>query len=272
VASFFISRIDTAVDNAITAKLKTAATPEAKALLEGIEGKVAIANAKLTYAKYEELFSGPRWSKLADKGAQSQRVLWASTSSKNPKYSDVIYINELIGKDTVNTIPPATFNAFRDHGALRASVTESVETARATMAALEKAGISMKAVTDKLLDEGLQQFVEAFDRLLAATAGSRANVQTVAKINRQSYKAPADLAKGIEESLSDWNKNDKAQRLWRGDAALWTGEDEGKWLGWLGVSDDQLAHIQHLKDVAADAKGFQHALCSEWVDRVFVPR
>ncbi len=258
VASFFISRIDTAVDNAITAKLKTTEKANEKALLESIEGKVAIANAKLTYAKYEELFSGKRWKALADKGAQSQRVLWASTSSKNPKYSDVIYINELIGKDTVNTIPPATFNAFRDHGSLRASVAENVKSASDTMAALAQSGISMKEVTDKLLDEGLQQFVEAFERLLAATAG-KSGTQT-AKINRQSYKLPADLAAGMQESIEDWRKNDKGQRLWRGDATLWTGEDEGKWLGWLAITDDQLAHIQHLKDVAEDTKGFKHAL------------
>jgi transaldolase/glucose-6-phosphate isomerase len=255
VASFFISRIDTAIDNAITAKLKTTEKPDERALLQSIEGKVAIANAKLTYARYGEIFNGSRWNKLADQGAQSQRVLWASTSSKNPKYSDVIYIDELIGKDTVNTIPPATFNAFRDHGSLRASVAENVEAAGATMASLEKAGISMKAVTDKLLDEGLQQFVEAFDRLIAATAA-----HTVAKINRQSFKLPADLAAGVEASINDWRKNDKVQRLWRGDATLWTGEDEAKWLGWLSVTDDQIAHMQRLKDVAEDTKGFKHAL------------
>jgi transaldolase/glucose-6-phosphate isomerase len=260
VASFFISRIDTAIDNAVTAKLKTAGNPNEQALLKSVEGKVAIANARLTYAKYGELFSGARWSKLADNGAQSQRVLWASTSSKNPKFSDVIYINELIGKDTVNTIPPATFNAFRDHGSLRASVTEDLEAARTTMASLERAGISMKAVTDKLLDEGVGQFVEAFDRLLAVTAGRRGNAQSSAKINRQSFKLPADLTPAVEQSIDDWRRNDKVHRLWRGDATLWTGDDEGKWLGWLSITDDQLAHIEHLKNVAEDTRTFKHAV------------
>ncbi len=257
VASFFISRIDTAIDNAIAAKLKTTGDDGEQALLQSIEGKVAIANAKLTYAKYEELFSGARWNALAERGAESQRVLWASTSSKNPKYSDVIYIEELIGNDTVNTIPPATFDAFRDHGSLRASVSENVEAAAVTMASLEQAGISMKAVTDKLLAEGLQQFVDAFERLLAATASASSRAS---KINRQSCKLPADLASAVEVSIDDWRKGNKAQALWRGDASLWTGEDEAKWLGWLGITDDQLAHIQHLIDVAEDTKGFKHAL------------
>ena len=257
VASFFISRIDTAIDNAIAAKLKITGDAGEQALLQSIEGKVAIANAKLTYAKYEELFSGARWNALAERGAESQRVLWASTSSKNPKYSDVIYIEELIGNDTVNTIPPATFDAFRDHGSLRASVSENVEAAAVTMASLEQAGISMKAVTDKLLVDGLQQFVDAFDRLLAATASASSRAS---KINRQSCKLPADLASAVEVSIDDWRKGNKTQALWRGDASLWTGEDEAKWLGWLGITDDQLAHIQHLIDVAEDTKGFQHAL------------
>ncbi|MEO8125951.1 MAG: bifunctional transaldolase/phosoglucose isomerase [Bryobacteraceae bacterium] len=260
VASFFISRIDTAVDAAIAAKLKSTGDADEQALLHSIEGKVAIANAKITYAKYEELFGGKRWRSLADQGAETQRLLWASTSSKNPKYSDVIYIDELIGKDTVNTIPPATFDAFRNHGSLRASVTEDVKGAAATMASLEKAGISMKAVTDKLLVEGLQQFVDAFDRLLAATAKRISEKTTTAKINGQSFKLPPDLTPAVDAAFNDWRAGNKAQALWRGDASLWTGEDEGKWLGWLGITDDQLSHIQHLIDVAADTKGFEHAL------------
>ncbi len=257
VASFFISRIDTAIDNTIAARLKATADAGERALLESIEGKVAIANAKLTYAKYEELFSGARWNALAEAGAQSQRVLWASTSSKNPKYSDVIYIDELIGNDTVNTIPPATFDAFRNHGSLRASISENVPAAAATMASLEQAGISMKAVTDKLLVDGLQQFVDAFDRLLAATAGASAGA---AKINSQSYKLPPDIAAAVTSSIGEWSASNKAQALWRGDASLWTGEDESKWLGWLGIIDDQIAHLQPLIDIAQDTKGFKHAL------------
>lgn len=172
VASFFVSRIDTLVDSKIDEKLKTATDPGQKALLESLRGKVAIANAKLTYKKYQELFGGPRWKALAAKGAQTQRLLWASTSTKNPKYRDVMYVEELIGADTVDTIPPATFDAFRDHGRLRPSLTENVEAAAKTMADLEKAGISMKEVTDKLLIDGVKLFSDAFRTLLDAVGKS----------------------------------------------------------------------------------------------------
>jgi len=169
VASFFVSRIDTLIDSKIEEKRKTAS---GEALLSSIEGKVAIANAKLTYKKYQELFGGPRWKALAAKGAQTQRLLWASTSTKNKKYRDVLYVEELIGADTVDTIPPATFDAFRDHGKLRNSLTEDVPGAAKTMADLEKAGISMKEVTQTLLLDGVKLFADAFKTLLDATGKS----------------------------------------------------------------------------------------------------
>jgi transaldolase/glucose-6-phosphate isomerase len=172
VASFFVSRIDSLVDSKVDEKLKSAADAQQKALLESLRGKIAIANAKLTYKKYQELFGNARWNALAAKGAQTQRLLWASTSTKNPKYRDVLYVEELIGADTVDTIPPATFDAFRDHGKLRASLTENVDAARNTMEDLAKAGISMKDVTDKLLVDGVKLFADAFKQLLAATGKS----------------------------------------------------------------------------------------------------
>ena len=170
VASFFISRIDTLVDGEIEAKIKTTTNPADVAALKNLLGKVAIANGKLTYQRYKQIFSGPKWDALAAKGAQTQRVLWASTSTKNPAYSDIYYVEELIGKDTVDTIPPATYDAFRDHGKPRNSLEENVEAAHQTMQGLEKAGISMKAATDKLTDDGVKQFSSAFDTLLAAVA------------------------------------------------------------------------------------------------------
>jgi transaldolase/glucose-6-phosphate isomerase len=171
VASFFVSRIDSLVDSKIDALLKTA-SGDAKVLLESLHGTIAIANAKLTYKKYQELFGGPRWKALAAKGAQTQRLLWASTSTKNPKYRDVIYVEELIGADTVDTIPPATFDAFRDHGKLRPSLTEDVPGAARHMENLAKAGISMKEVTDQLLADGVKLFADAFRTLLEATGKS----------------------------------------------------------------------------------------------------
>jgi transaldolase/glucose-6-phosphate isomerase len=177
VASFFVSRIDSMIDAQIDAKLKTETDPNKRALLTGLQGKVAIANAKLTYRKYQEIYSSPRWRALGAKGAQTQRLLWASTSTKNPKYRDVMYVEELIGPDTVDTIPPATFDAFRDHGRVRPSLTENVEEAAKVMASLEKVGISMKEVTEKLVVDGVKLFADAFKQLLEATgktAGVRA--------------------------------------------------------------------------------------------------
>jgi transaldolase len=159
-------------DSLIDEKLKTASDPQQKSLLESLKGKVAIANAKVTYRKYQELFTSPRWKALAAKGAQTQRLLWASTSTKNKAYRDVIYVEELIGADTVDTIPPATFDAFRDHGKLRASLTENVDQAVKTMADLEKAGLSMKEITGKLLVDGIKLFSDAFVELLEATGKS----------------------------------------------------------------------------------------------------
>lgn len=176
VASFFVSRIDTLVDSKIDEKLKTTTDAGLRTLLESLRGKIAIANARLTYKKYQELFGSPRWKALAAKGAQTQRLLWASTSTKNPKYRDVMYVEELIGADTVDTIPPATIDAFRDHGKLRPSLTENVEGAAKTMADLAKVGISMKEVTDKLVVDGVKLFADAFETLLDAvgkTAGVR---------------------------------------------------------------------------------------------------
>jgi transaldolase/glucose-6-phosphate isomerase len=170
VASFFISRIDSLVDGLIDAKLKTTTDSEQQALLKSLLGKVAIANGKLTYQRYQKIFSGPRWEALAAQGAQSQRVLWASTSTKNPAYRDVLYAEELIGPDTVDTMPPATIDAFRDHGRVRNSLTEDVPAAQKTMDDLAKVGVSIKEVTDKLTDDGVKLFADAFDKLLAAVA------------------------------------------------------------------------------------------------------
>jgi transaldolase/glucose-6-phosphate isomerase len=172
VASFFISRIDTLVDSMLNERLKKASDGGEEARLKSLLGKVAIANGKLTYQRYQRIFSGSRWEALAAKGAQTQRVLWASTSTKNPNYRDVIYVEELIGPDTVNTMPPATIDAFRDHGHLRNSLTEDVAGAQKVMDDLGRSGISMKEVTDKLTDDGVKLFADAFDKLLAAVEKS----------------------------------------------------------------------------------------------------
>jgi len=173
VASFFVSRIDTLVDSEIDAKLPQAA-PDERERLESLRSKVAIANAKLAYERYQRIFSGVRWEALKSRGAQTQRVLWASTSTKNPKLSDVLYIEELIGPDTVNTIPPATLDAFRDHGVPRASLESGLDEAREVMGKLAACGISMKEVTDALVTQGVKLFSDAFEKLLGVIKGQAA--------------------------------------------------------------------------------------------------
>jgi len=181
VASFFISRIDTLVDSIIATRLKTAVDRVEQEQLKSLLGKVAIANAKLTYRHYFGFFGSFRWKALAAKGAQTQRVLWASTSTKNPNYRDVLYVEELIGRDTVNTVPPATLDAFLDHGKIRPSLVENLDSATATMQTLMAVGISIDEVTSKLTDDGVRLFVEAFDKLLEAvqrkTAGPKESMR-----------------------------------------------------------------------------------------------
>jgi transaldolase len=173
VASFFISRVDSAVDKALAGR--GAAIPEQAAACAALQGKAAIANARLAYRLVQQAFAGPRWEPLAAAGARLQRPLWASTSTKNPAYRDVLYVEELVGPDTVNTLPPATLEAFRDHGEVRpGSVTEAVDGALSTLAALEAHGIALAEVTDTLLREGLAAFELSFVTLLAGLRAKRA--------------------------------------------------------------------------------------------------
>jgi transaldolase/glucose-6-phosphate isomerase len=169
VASFFVSRIDTAVDEMITKQLEEATDPTERARLASLLGQVAIANARLAYQRYLAVIDTRSWDALEAKGAHRQRLLWASTSTKNPRYRDVRYIEELIGADTVTTLTLATMEAYRTHGQVRASLEEHVEDALRVMETLERIGISLSHVTDKLLDDGVALFCTAFDRAVAAT-------------------------------------------------------------------------------------------------------
>ena len=182
VASFFVSRIDTMVDDMLSRRLPTVADVALRTSLTKLLGTVAIANAKLAYQLFLTLCRTPEWHALVARGAHPQRLLWASTSTKNPLYRDVRYVEELIGRDTVNTITPATLEAFCDHGRLRASLDEDIDDARATLEALERAGISLTQVTDQLLEDGVTLFRKAFDSLLAAVdAGRRSQAASSAR-------------------------------------------------------------------------------------------
>jgi len=173
VASFFVSRIDTMVDGLIEKRLSTVTDASVRRALTQLVGTVAIANAKLAYQRYLDICRTPEWQSLAALRAHPQRLLWASTSTKNSRYGDVRYVEELIGRETVNTMTRATIDAFRDHGRLRESVAENVTAARNTMAALARTGISLLEVTDTLLEDGLTQFSKALRILLAAVDRGR---------------------------------------------------------------------------------------------------
>jgi transaldolase/glucose-6-phosphate isomerase len=261
VASFFVSRIDVAVDKLVTEQLQKTANADKRRSLSGLKGNVAIANAKLAYRRYKRLFSGARWQKLRTRGARSQRVLWASTSTKTPGLSDVLYVDGLIGRDTINTMPPKTVDAFRDHGKVRPSLEEDVEGAERTMRELDRLGISIDAVTAQLTVDGVRQFSDAFDKLLGSLARKRAALLGD-ELNRQSVSLPAALGKAVDSSLEQWRRAGNVRRLWKGDATLWTGADEGRWLGWLDIIDNERKRLSELNDLAANIRheNFLHAV------------
>ena len=167
VASFFVSRVDTEVDKRLDAAGKAGSNSKQ---IDALRGKAAIANAKLAYQIFQREFATPRWKKLEAKGATVQRVLWASTSTKNPSYRDVMYVEQLIGPHTVNTMPPQTIDAFADHGEVSRTVDKDIAAAEAVIRDLEKLGITMKDVTDKLLVDGLASFQKSYDTLIAGLA------------------------------------------------------------------------------------------------------
>ena len=173
VASFFISRIDTLVDALLAERAAQSADPAERATFMDLVGKTAIANGKTTYQRYKALYATPRWKSLARNGARTQRLLWASTSTKNPDYRDVLYVEELIGRDTINTLPDETLNAFRDHGRLSDTLEADIGEAVSIMASVEEAGISMNRVADQLVEEGVQKFVDPFVKLIGAIERKR---------------------------------------------------------------------------------------------------
>ncbi|MGD0850724.1 bifunctional transaldolase/phosoglucose isomerase [Bradyrhizobium sp.] len=252
VASFFVSRIDSAVDKQLDEKIARANDPSEKERLAALKGKVAIANAKLAYQDYKRLFSGARWEKLTAKGARPQRLLWASTGTKNKDYSDVLYVEELIGPNTVNTVPPATLDAFRDHGTPRDSLEENIEDAKRVLAELEQSGISLDAITTELVKDGVKLFADAADKLYGAVAHKRATVLGHG-IDAQELALGAGITKAVEKATEDWRAAATIRRLWQRDTSVWTGTDENKWLGWL--TSAAAADIADYEDFAQRVKG-----------------
>ncbi|MEH2471358.1 transaldolase/glucose-6-phosphate isomerase [Nitrobacteraceae bacterium AZCC 2161] len=261
VASFFVSRIDAQVDKQLDEKIAKANDPTEKARLAALKGKVAIANAKLAYQEYLKLFSGPRWEKLVAKGAKPQRLLWASTGTKSKEYRDTLYVEELIGKNTVNTVPPATLDAFRDHGEVRDSLEENVEAAKQVLADLAKTGVSLDAITTELVKDGVKLFADAADKLYGAVAHKRA-ASLAGSIDVQKLALGAGIAKSVETGTEEWRAAAKIRRLWQKDKSVWTGSDEDKWLGWLSSPSDEKAKLADYGDFAkwVKSQGFTDAV------------
>jgi transaldolase/glucose-6-phosphate isomerase len=259
VASFFVSRIDTVIDNLLDDKIARANDPDEKARLNALKGKIAIANAKLAYQLYLRLFAGPRWQALSVKGAKPQRLLWASTGTKNKAYSDILYVEELIGPDTVNTMPVATMDAFRDHGQLRDSLTEDPAGAQRMLAELDRSGISLAAVTDQLVRDGVQLFADAADKLLAAVAKKRTEI-LAREIDRQTLSLGQQLEKKAADIADDWRRRGGIRKLWQRDKSLWTNTDEDRWLGWLDMpaGQDLAGYMAFAEEIKGE--GFKDAV------------
>jgi transaldolase/glucose-6-phosphate isomerase len=283
VASFFVSRVDASVDAELERMARDAGDADGRAKYEGLLGRAGVANAKLAYQKFREIFHGARFAALRAAGAQVQRPLWASTGTKNPKYSDVLYVDNLIGPETVNTIPPATYTAVRDHGRAALTLEDGVGESRALFESLREAGIDLDAVTKKLQEDGLAAFVNSFDALLESIKSKRD-----ALLSGVGERLTASLGKhagAVKAALVEAESGDTVRRIWRKDASLWKGEAEhqkniGNSLGWLtvvgemkGVAGELKAFADHIR-----GEGFRHvvvcgmggsSLCPEVLRRTF---
>ncbi len=257
VASFFVSRIDVLVDQQLIAKLAGATSPEEKQRLEWLEGKTAIANAKLAYVKFKEIFSNARFQALAQKGARVQRMLWASTGTKNPHYSDTLYIDALIGPDTVNTMPVASLAAYRDHGKPAARIEEGLDEARTVMQQLAEEGIDIAVDTRKLEDQGVESFTKDYEKLLAAIAEKRQHFCTPPPV--QPAEIEGSLQAATNAALVRLEGESFSRRLWDRDAALWK-QDPGHQkiirnaLGWLTVANTMLKQVDVFESFPQEAK------------------
>ena len=254
VASFFVSRIDSLADKLLQDYLRAATDPALKAKLESLGGKAAIANAKMAYELFKNIFGDAKFTALKTKGARVQRPLWASTSTKNPNYPDVLYVETLIGPDTINTLPPETIDAYRDHGKPRLTIEENIDEARRQLNELAEVGVSLDAVTQQVLDEGVVKFEQAFDQLLASI-----ETKIIAAASTRHSAALGDYMRAVSENLAAAEQNGVANRVWKRDPTLWKTEPEhiaeiSIRLGWLNVASDLRKHVAELNAFSAEIK------------------
>jgi transaldolase/glucose-6-phosphate isomerase len=252
VASVFVSRIDTAIDNQLEFRIRRSTDESEKAALTDLLGKAAIANARLLYQRFKEIFNSERFAPLRAAGARVQRPLWASTGTKNPTYRDTIYLEELIGPDTVNTVPPATYTAFRDHGRVRLSLEENIEGAQKTIAQLAEIGIDLKQVTQQLQDEGVKAFMDSFNTMSGSIETKQAAI-TSGLLDRMTASL-GTYADDVKTSLQAIESGQWIRRIWNKDATLWKADEDHQKiirnaLGWVTV-------VEQLADSADELAAF----------------
>ncbi len=250
VASFFVSRVDTAVDRELE-----------NLGVSSLQGKIAIANAKIAYARFKEIFSGERWNKLASLGARVQRPLWASTGTKNPAYSDTLYVDNLIGLDTVNTVPPATLHSFLDHGTVSSTLEVDIDEARSQLAQLAKLGIALDAITQKLQDDGVAAFSKSFEVLMASIAGKREKLLAGWGLMSAELFGYRGL---VDSALSEIEEDQIMSRIWSIDHTVWKPEPEEitNRLGWLHITEKMLEDLPRLQSLTENVRleGYTNAL------------
>jgi len=266
VASFFISRIDTEADKRIEAKMAETSDPGKKAQLEAMLGQVAIANGKNAYKVFEDLFHGPAFADLKAKGAQVQRVLWASVGTKNPKYPDTLYTAGLVGPETVSTMPRAAFDAFKDHGQAVATLTEGLDQAKAMTDSLAGLGIDLASITDKLLADGVKIFEQSFDELYKAIRDKQAKILETRRIGQTAVFSEA-YSGAIQGTLESFERDHAIRRMWDKDASLWKADADAdkiikNALGWLRVPEFVKSHVGEIKTFVNGVvkDGFEHVL------------
>jgi transaldolase/glucose-6-phosphate isomerase len=255
VASFFVSRIDTKVDKYLEPIIQSSG--QKAQIARSLLGKIAIANARLAYEEFRKVFESDRFKKLQARGARLQRPLWASTSTKNPAYPDTMYVDELIGNHTVNTVPPQTLVAFREHGKVKLTIEKDLEQAKKAFSDLESVGISMKKVTQELEEEGVQTFSESYSSLLASVKDRR--VAALVELG--------PLAKSVATRMAQLESEHYLQRFYSMDASLWTSDPKGQdevriRMGWLNLPEASKALLPGLNKFASEVKkaGYTHAL------------
>ena len=283
VASFFVSRVDTKADKALEDMLKQEKDPEKQALIKGLLGTTAINNSKLAYEAFKETFSGARWEKLAKKGARVQRPLWASTSTKNPSYRDVMYVEQLIGPDTVNTMPPATIVAFKDHGIAERTIDRDMDKAKEQLAQLEKLGISLKQITEELTVDGVESFTKSFDTLDECISAKR---DTILSGLSERYSASLGGSQPqVNDGLRQVTKDLVVGKIWGKDPSVWKSDPKAQAtiknrLGWLRVTDLMQERADDMKRFAREVRDEDYtsvvllgmggsSLAPEVINRVF---